>query len=241
MMKRIKIILIIFTLLILCGCSIKEEVVVDPYGKVSQKLTIPIDTDGKDKAHLQSYVDLIVKPYKRALDLRKYAIKTEYGKNKSKIIITNTFSNMCDYVENTVFSQYIYDKISCNEDENYITIKNESKHIDYCEYCTSWPSLDNVKYSITLPVNLEEHNADKVNGNTYIWQYDKNTPSSKGIYLKINKEDLKENLEKYNDNQDHSAMIKKIIFISIFVILILIAFIAYKKIYIKYKNNKMDY
>ena len=233
--------MLLILIVLLCGCTVKEEVVVDPYGKVSQKVTIPINTNGKNESDLREYSNLVVTPYKPALNIRKYNVDTEYGKKKSKIIISNDFKNICEYIKNTVFSQYIYKHITCTEDSDYITLENVTDHINYCADCSSWPALDNVTFSLTLPVKALEDNSDYVNDRTYVWKYDKNTEKSKGFYIKISKKDLENNLKQYEQSTKTKNMLSKIIVNVVVIGLIIASFLIVKKAYKKMEENKLDY
>ena len=100
---------------------------------------------------------------------------------------------------------------------------------------------DDRKIEITLPIIAEEQNADEVNGTTYIWYYNKETPDDKEFYLKISKNLLKETKLKYENNIQKKESIKKISMIGgVIMLVILIGFILFM-LYKKYQKNKLDY
>ena len=232
-----KILLLITLLVLLCGCTAKENVVMDEYGKINQVVVIPLEINNLSKDDYINYVKTILKSYDKALKHRNYKTDIIYGKKVGNIVFTNNFDNICSYVEKTVFSQYMYKFVKCYEDEDFIEIKNESEHIPYCSDCTTKPRFDDVKYSIKLPVKAVESDADEVKDTTYIWKFDKDSGNDKTFYIKISKKDLEDNLE-YLKRQ---AKIKKIImFASIGGIIIILGFVGLV-FYGKYKKNKVDY
>ena len=237
-MKKTKILILLILLVLLCGCNIKEKVVVDPYGKVSQEVTVPIVSSGIKESSIKDYTETILDQYKTVLNVRKYTYDVEYGKTTSNIIFKNSFDSICEYVKNTVFSQYIYKHIECIEDDEYITIENVTDHIDYCGACADWPSLDDVTYSITLPVKSVEDDADMVNNKTYTWKFDKNTTADKEIYLKISKKDLATNLKAYEKGEQRKDVLKKVLLIVIVIGILAGGFVVAKVLYKKYEENR---
>lgn len=241
-MKKIKcIISIIVLLIILSGCTVKSDVVVNYDGKVSEKVTFKAPSSGLSESDFNNRYNMTLKYYKDALDTRKYKSSIIYGKENGSVVLTNNFDNICEFINKTVFSQYIYKHISCTETENYYEIKNETSHIAYCSDCNTWPVLDNVEFNLTLPINAEENNADSVNKKTYTWKFDSTTSDDKGLYIKINKNDFEKNAKKEKNKNKVINGIKNNSYIFIFVILALVIVIAGKVLYDKYKNNKLEY
>lgn len=244
-MKIIKRLLIIFVLLVLSGCTVESNIVVDEYGNTKEevKVLMPSYDISDKKDRIDSYVETAVDSFRSALDTRKYKYKIINNVNgKSGALVYNNFDNICSFVQNTVFSQYLYKKINCTENEFYYEIKSVTEHIPYCGVCNDWPALEKVDLKITLPVSAEENNADLANDNTYIWKYNETSPSNKGIYLKISKtalEEKKVEAQKIKkEEQKKEEMIKNTkTFIFLVAILILIA-VVFSILYKKYKANK---
>ena len=236
-MKKIKVLILALLLILLCGCTAKENIVMDDYGKISQKVVIPLENNNMTEKEFANYVTNILKPYNKALSYRNYKTAIVYDKDYGNIVFTNKFKSICSYIEKTVFSQYMYKFVKCYEDEKYIEIKNESEHIAYCSDCTTWPKFDDVQYSISLPVKALESNADTVDGTTYTWQFDKNSDKDKSFYLKISKKDLDENLARLKKIEQ----IKKIAIILLSVLFVIWLVLISRRLYKKNKNNKLDY
>ena len=244
-MKKIKYLFImILSLVVLAGCSIEPSVTVNSDGTVFEQVKFTVEN--KDVVlsnnELNNYFTNAIAPYSKALSMRNYNYDVNTGEKTSNVTVYRKFSNLCEYIENTVFTQYIYKQMSCDETKEYIEIKNVTPHIDYCSDCSDWPALKNIDFKITLPVSAEENDADNVDKTTYTWTYDMYTPSSKNFYLKINKNSLKEQ-EKIDIKKKKSDLkFKKIIkIISVILGVSLILFLAYNYLLKKYKKNNIDY
>lgn len=242
-MRKIKIIIFVCFMILLTGCSVESNIVMDEYGKVRENVVISEEltrlSTNKDRA--ETILKSTVNKYKTALDSREYGYDTKIKNDNGITEFTNNYSSIMDYFENTVFSQYIYKQMKWTETDEYYEISNVSEHITYCEDCSDWPELPTVKVNITLPFSAVEQDADEINGTTYTWIFDKDTPASKTFYLKINKNNLKENeaeLERNkNQKKDFSKALKIIIILIASGILILII----KYLVKKYKENKIEY
>lgn len=247
-MKIKKILLILFILITLSGCTVESNVIMDEYGKVKEevKVLIPSKDISNKKDRIDSYVKTAINSYEAALNAvnYKYDIINDVN-NKSGALIYNEFDNVCSFIQNTVFSQYLYKRIDCNESEYFYEIKSSSEHIPYCADCNAWPALDDVKLKITLPISADENNADEVEKNTYTWKYNESTSSDKGIYLKISKAALEQkkieaDKKKANNKKIDKSLgiIKTIVIIGL--IFVGIGFVMLKG-YKKYKSNKLEY
>ncbi len=229
-----KIIVSLLLLITLSGCTSKGEIIMKNDGSIKEKVVIDVATNNLDKVEFDNYINLVLDNYNSALNLRGYSKNIVFNKDISKLEFTNNYDNICKYIENNLFTQYLYKKISCTEDELYYEIKNETNHISYCRDCTSWPSLDDVSFSITLPIKAVESSSDLVSNNTYTWNFDKNTLDSKEFYLKINKEELNQNNIK---NEKINILLKIAVSSIILVGLVVICYMLVKK----YKSKKLDY
>lgn len=227
-------------MILLTGCSVESNVVMNEYGKVSENVTVleKLSNLSTNEGMAKTMLKSTVNKYKTALDSREYSYETKIKNNNGIVEFTNKYNNIMDYFEGTVFSQYIYKQMKWTETDEYYEISNVSEHITYCKDCSDWPALPSIKVNISLPVSATEQNADEINGTTYTWLFDKNTPASKNFYLKINKKHLKENkiLVKEKKKQKKKFLVIVIILITL-VSLILIATYLIKK----YKKNKIEY
>ncbi len=237
-----KILILVLAIILLTGCTAKSEVKVNYNGNVSEKVTVLSNTVAfkNDKYSIKQMIEASISNYLKALEFRGYKFETVEGKKESGAYFTNNYNNICSYFQNTGFNQYVYQHISCVEDDKYIIIKNDTEYIPYCENCSNWPSLNKIKLELTLPVNALENNADSINNKTYIWNYDENT-TNKDFYLKISKQELNKNkitVMKQNKDKKVKNMIIVVFGIALVIgCITIISLILYKK----YKNNRLEY
>lgn len=244
MKKIIKISILVILILLITGCSkVTSNITYSSDGKIKEEVVFeePNSNISNDDSRIEYILSSAVDNYSLPIKTMNYDYKIEKGKDKSKIIFNNTYNDICTWAKKNMFSQYIYKKIDCHEENDYYVLKNITPHIQYCSSCSDWPSLDDVSLSIKLPLKAEENNADTVSKNTYTWRFDKYTPDSKSIYLKINKKSFNDKMKELtikNENRKKMKNIYAYIFIS-FIILGLIIFIF--SLYKKHKENKMEY
>ena len=237
-----KILILVLAIILLTGCTAKSEVKVNYNVNVSEKVTVLSNTVAfkNDKYSIKQMIEASISNYLKALEFRGYKFETVEGKKESGAYFTNNYDNICSYFQNTGFNQYVYQHISCVEDDKYIIIKNDTEYIPYCENCSNWPSLNKIKLELTLPVNALENNADSINNKTYIWNYDENT-TNKDFYLKISKQELNKNkITVMKQNKDKKVKNMIIVVFSIALVIgciTIISLILYKK----YKNNRLEY
>ena len=145
MKKRILMLLLI---VLLTGCTTKSEVKVGYDGNVNEKVTVLTNTVAfkNDRYSIKQMIESVLSNYSKALEFRGYKSETIEGKKESGAFFTNDYKDICSYFQNTGFNQYVYQHISCKEDDKYIIIKNDTKYIPYCENCSNWPSLNKNLY-----------------------------------------------------------------------------------------------
>ena len=244
-MKRNKYVFImIIVMLLLSGCTVTENVNVSSSGKTKEEIKILSATSeiSENNTIVNNYLDSIIDKYRKAFSAKGYSYDKIIDMDKeSGLKVNKDYDNICNFVNNTGFSQYLYKKITCQETEYYYEIKSEGENIFYCPGCSDFPHIDKINLNINLPVKAEEDNADDVSGNTYTWIYDKDTSKSKSIYLKINKETIKERNKEEKKEIKKSKSISNIMIIGgIIIVLLLIGVVAYT-LYKRYKSNKLDY
>ena len=242
-MKNFKCLIIILALFLISGCSITSNVKVDQYGKVSEKVVFSELTSnlGSTKQIARKAIESTINNYSKALDLRGYSYSISDNTEMNKVTFNNKFKNICEYIENTVFTQYLYKHIQCNETSDYYEIKNVTEHIDYCSDCSDWPRLNDVKLNISLPVSALENDADEVSNNTYTWKFDEYTPSNKTIYLKISKKDIKKSEIKLKQKISAQKKIRTFIKLSVVLILIIVVILIIRYFAKKHGKNNIDY
>ena len=242
-MKKIKIVLIIVMLFVLSGCTVNSNVTLNYDGKVTEEILLLNKSElfGNDAKEINTSLDDEIEYYNSVIDYREYEYEKIVEKDKSGVRVYKSYDNICSYFRDTAFNQYVYEHIKCIETEDYYEIESDTEHIPYCVDCAEWPILDDVNLILHLPIQASEHNADSVDKNVYTWHFDKETTNDKTIYIKINKNQLKENEVKQEKKNKilHSA--KTIGIIVLIVSLLIVGYLIFRKLYKKYKQNKLDY
>lgn len=243
-MNKIKIIFLIVLIMVVSGCKIRSNVSVLLDGTVIEKVTITEEKDGlnlSDKSY-SSYINSEIKNFKTIIEYGDYDYEEINNKNNFGVKFEKKYDSICAYFQDTLFNQYIYKHISCKEIDGFIVIENDTPILEMknLEGYSNPPDLRNVRLSISLPVNASENNADKESENTYTWIFD-NTPSGKNIYLKINKEEIRQaNIANEKDLQKNKILKVAIIIAIVIGVFISLAFIGLK-LYKKYQENKLEY
>ncbi len=237
-----KIIIIVLLILMLSGCKTSCNVELKKDGKVVEKVET-VTNIGKNisKKQLLNYIDIEIKNYKKLLEYGNYKYEIIENKNNIEVSIFKTHSSLCSYFQNTIFNQYKYQHIKCEDDGDYIIIKNDTPIIEDCEYCLDEFNLNDIAFSLKLPVAAIENNADEIKENTYIWYFNKNTEKDKNFYIKISNSDLKKIKEEYKNEQilqkKNNYIKTGIIGLIIIVLITCITCLLFKK----YKSNKIEY
>lgn len=243
-MKKIKVTLLLLLLLVLLsGCTVESNVIMDEYGNVSEKVSFneSILNLGDNEEDAKRTLDSTISKYKAAFKARGYSYKVSTDSSIGTAVITNEYDNIYDYFESTIFSQYVYKQMKWEDVDGYYEINNVTEHIPYCEDCSDWPALPMIKVSITLPIAASEHNADEVNGNTYVWIYDDNTPATKNFHLKIDKSLLKENEIRVQNSKKTKNTLSIIFKVLIVIVIVAVGVIFILSLIRKYRENKIEY
>lgn len=242
-MNRLKnIILIICIMFILSGCTIRSNITLNYDGTVDENVSVLASTKvfESNTYSKEQIIDGVIEDYQSILEFKNYSYDYVLGNDLSGSKLYKKYDDICQYFGNSAFNQYVYKYMECTDNDYYYEIKNATEYIPYCSDCSDWPALDDVTLSITLPIPAEEQNADEIDGNTYIWKYDKDT-ENKNFYLKINKSSLEAYEKEYIEEQESKKVIKRVIVIAIIVIIILIIGIVGTILYKKRKKNSIDY
>lgn len=242
-MKKLNfLLLIIFTLIFLSGCEVSSNVVLDYRGKTTEKVSILNENKlfSSPTRSKKQVIESVLNNYSSVINYGNYNYSITQGKNKSGAVLSKEHDSICSYFKDSIFNQYVYKHVDCEENDFYIVIKNDTEYIPYCSNCSDWPSLNKVILKLTLPIKAEEHNADSVNGNTYVWKYDENT-TNKDFYIKINKATLEENKKEVEEQNKNNNLKRKVLIIVLVIVAFAILAFGGMVLYKKYKSNKIEY
>ena len=238
-MKNIfKVITLFLTIIIISGCSAYCDVKMNYDGVVTEKVDV-VNSNDKLKygnKDIQYSLNLYLKKYDTALKLGGYDTESHVGKKESGVTISRDYNNICKFIQNTIFSQYVYKKFECNEKDDYYEIKSVGEVIRNTDKYDAWLSPDNIVLKMTFPFSLSEQNADKISGNTYIWKFNSKTDRSKNVYFKISKESL------LQSKMEHEAYLKKQRLIKIAFVVLGIVVLVSISLFVssKLRNNKYE-
>ncbi len=241
-MKKLELVVLILTVIMLSGCTVRSTITVRPDKTVTEEVKVLDDNENYTGTYsIREQISSTLEQYSGVLDFRKYSHDYEIGDKKSGAKIKKDYDNICSYFKDTAFNQYVYKSIDCTEDDYYYEIRNKTEYIPYCEECSDWPRLDEVTLTIKLPVKAEASNADSVNNNEYIWNFGKDAPDNKELYLKISKTALEEKQTQLeneeNTKKNINIVITVLVVLAVTVIIGLIGLVLYKK----YQRTKIEY
>ena len=247
-MKLVKLLIVVTVLtIVLTGCSAVDTVTLYESGKVKEKVSVRENNFDVQYGNnsLEDSVEEALSEYVDTLNFRDYTSKVVVSDEESGVDVTANYKNMCDFINKTVFTQYVYKRVDCVSDSNYYIIDSVGSYITRTSDEDVWNVPSKMILRIELPFKAIENNADTVNGNTYVWTFDGNTNISKSIHLKISKKSIKQAKDKY-DKRKKEVKKNKIIKTFIIAIIVLslvvgVGYLIYKFLFKKYKENKLDY
>lgn len=215
-----KYILILFIIFLCCGCGVKYNISIDEKLKIEEKVSVTESAEfysEYEKSSVGRVVSIILAPYLDTLNDNNYTITNSITSTSGGVVISKNYNSIDDYVNNTIFKSQFTDDLNYSVDGNKVTIVADG-NFSYAEQDQSRIPVDKASISIKLPFKVLEHTADEVDGDTYIWNFDKSVEGKKEIKLVFNK-------SRINKEFDYRYIIGIIIIITI----IACGFIWYKK------------
>ena len=234
-MKK-KIYILIIILLLTTGCTCRYDLTIndntyeesirisastsEEKNNLNKKWEIPFD---KNNYYLgDENIDSTYKNY-----TYKYAI------NNNNLTFTHNFSKS-DYANSTAIS-VCYKTISLNN-YNGSTIISTSNNVDCFE---TYPDLTSLVINITVDKEVTSNNADRVSGNTYTWNINRNNAKNKGINLTfVNDDGQKEETIPNNEKSIKKNDYTMYIFAGILLIIVLFVYFIFNNL--KNNDNEMD-
>ncbi len=235
MKKRINILLV---LLLLTGCTCeydlkisketyKEEIKLiasntEENNQLNQKWIIPINRE------IYNHPGDSETPIPADTEIYKYTL------SGNTLIFSYNFDGN-QYQKSSAVAN-CYNTLTVTNYMNSMILSTSKNAICFEQY----PTLTNLIVNITIDGKVSSHNADRVNGNVYTWQINRNNASSKAINLVIDNLNDEPTTSKLNNNSSTNSTTKKdytlYIFCGILLIVIVVIYIIFNKI----KNNEKD-
>lgn len=229
-----KVILLLFSLFLVTGCSVTNTVTINKDLSVKEEL----DMTGTSEYFNNYYKSRPINIINMMLDTgnRKetlinngysYVIKKE--SYYPSVLASKKYDTIDDYVSKTIFKEQYFNTFETYSNNNLITIK-ASDFIPYNPDNTEIYSITKFVYNLKVPYVVEKHNADNYDKktNTYTWYIDKDT-ENKEIEITFDK--------------DKVYVYNLVMYISMIILLILaiiVGIIVYKLVKKNQMNNQIN-
>lgn len=228
-MIKIKRIILVFIVFLLCGCSVEYNLTVYSDSSVSEKVVATEITNrmktntGLDENNSVTY---LYDMFKR--DGYKTRINTVKKDNKTVSTVSGSYNSIEEYGEK--FKSDLIKEASVTKSGDNVTIKlNQTEPL----LTSSDRSLvyDDVTVNITVPFKVLKHNADSYKKDTYTWHINKDEDLKKisityDSSSEKNKQTIKIGDKKINVRVDLIVLFS---FIFIIMMIVIIVFINNKK------------
>ena len=231
MKNKIRVCILFLIIIFTAGCSVEYDLTVNEDYSVSEKVIASENTNKMESITRQKgdkAVNYLYNMFKRKDSTDK--VNTVKKEDVTTSTVSTYHSDIIEYSNN--FKSDVFEKVNVQKNNGEVLI-TANQSIPLSKNTNYSLIYDDITIKIKVPFIVSEHNADKVVGNTYIWNINKNS-NLKNIKLKydegskVNSLNIKINEKTYNINYE-------IIIISgIIVLLLIIIFIVVVK---NKKNN----
>ena len=214
-MKKFKYLIILLLIIITSGCTGTYNLKFNTDMSVEEELNVKLDysddTYEKSLSLFQNY----------NIDKSKY--KVINNTDNISIIYKEKYDNLEDYLLNSKLYKQFYNNIEYKKEKNDIDISttNNFNFIKNSDSLSNSANIDYFRINIINPYKVKYTNADEVQGNSYSWNFDKNT-KDKNIKMEYKLQTKKIN-------------IKDIIVISLTILSLIIIIVYY---FINFKKSK---
>lgn len=219
-MKKIKYLILVSLLYILCGCSAEYNLNITENTKFTEHIVINASSQ-EDLLQLNNFNWDVPLDYQNSNEAYEAA---DYNKNEIYNIVKNQNNVVFDgsFNRDTILnSKAIHDSVDyfnfTKYDGNYVISTSDNFKI-FNRY-----NLEYLVINIKLPNEVINSNADSVNGNVYTWNISKD--NKKGIYLEYKPIDNKE----ITGTKEEDNNLKYILIAIGFLVFLLVGLIFIKK------------
>lgn len=241
-MKYIKrVFLILFLVIMISGCSVDYKLKINKDLSLNEKTTVSENTN-RMKSRTNLNVDQSVK---YLYDIYKldgmadgnYSITSSDA--TTTVLVNNSYKSIEDFVDR--FKTDITYKTFYYKEKDYIHFQIDQV-IPIDSKASNRPVYDDITFSLEVPFEVIDNNADKISGNTYIWYIKADSPRLKSIRIEFkpnkykNKVSLLFGKDKEGNNKSVSFGYEYIILAGIIIIIGVIILFIYVK---NKKNNKI--
>ena len=193
-----KLLLMLFSIIILTGCSAEYNIKFDKNMHVEEELFAYESDDFYSKYEKTSYqkvISSILAPRLGYLNENNYDVLVDSFEGKKGAKISNKFNDFNEYQETSKIYKQSVDIISYDEVDGIVTIKAKVS-INLAEQNQEKYKVDKLKLNINLPFVVKSSNADKKSHNTYTWEFDEDN-NEREIEIVFDKTKLNINYKLY--------------------------------------------
>lgn len=190
-MKINSIFLWLVLIIVLTGCSIENDIVINHKMEVKETLTIKIEEVVYDENEYDDRVDFLkdkVETYKGFRELSNYNFYESHRSEESQIKLETQFRNLSEYTNSYLLNYaflnpYIVDG---NNEVSFYANGSRTNEMVFGEHIGHGLSIDEYYYRVKSYTKILDHNADDFDeqNNVLTWYYNSET-ENKNIYFKI--------------------------------------------------------
>lgn len=219
-MKK-KILFIIFVIMLCAGCKANYSLVINEDGTVEERVALNETAEFYDRYSKSSpgrVIGFILEPYSDTLNEKGYSVENSITNEESGVVIKKKHNTIDDYVKDNVFSKQYSDKIDFKRDGKKVSLSIKG-YLSASDQDQSKIPVHNGYIVIQVPFKVVENNADKVDGDTYIWDFTNNNGKEREIKIVYDSSKLAK-------STDYKMVF---IFLGIILGILVIGFIVYNK------------
>ncbi len=189
-----KIVLIFVYILILSGCTAEYNINIDKDLIIDETIVLGDSTYNikKQNLNVDSFIDSILYEFDTDPNYSMYVYEKDIKESFVNVKAKTIYLDFLGYNRNNNVKENLFSKLNIYEDNGTYTFEYKIKPKDQIKIFNESESLydsliDEVTVNITLPFQVEKHNADSyiAHTGTYTWNYSKNS-KLKDINIKFN-------------------------------------------------------
>lgn len=186
-MKKISLLVVIISLLLLSGCNIKYNLTVTDKGVVKEKAYFLQDNKNilENNDDINLYLEEKIAPYQTVYSSYKYY--KHKGLLKSYILVQKEYESLSNYATNSNLFKNLFERgeVTGTNNNSFRTVGKFYYDKIYDDTVDPTFYINKIEINIRFYNNVLDNNADKVNKvtNTYTWIIDETT-ETKDIYFK---------------------------------------------------------
>lgn len=224
-MKQIKLIILILTIFVVTGCEVNYNLIINDTG-MKESVDFLYDNNDENKKTLKNYLKNDYMAYYNMNNRQSNQYNKEEINNDDMIGMRLSYEYLTDDLKKSSLIDRCYYQKSVIRTKDEIVLSTDGK--TKCFFQDGEQLIDKLVINIKTKLKVTDHNADKVDNNTYTWIINEDNYQNKPINMKI---DLK-------NTQEKSFAWSIILIIAGVILIVILALLVH--IHIKNKrNNKL--